>query len=610
MEKKAKQIRLLYLVLGALFIVGVVPVMLAGWMFSGDSAEKLRATEGRYQAQLVQDKARQIELYAQRYREVVQGLARAFALAGGLDALKNPASDAGLRKTLQGDPNLISLSIEPVQGDPHRAFQPNLIQREELDARVNQILARINSQDLVISRPELISSGQETASTIAAPILDENEGIAAAVVAVVSFREVFRGVQSAQKSERELLDAGMPVIFVIDQEGRAVAHPDDTVAFAQKPMNGLKVVQDWMETSSQVASALAPFKLDRNGKSVSMLGAYGTAQLTKDTRLGVIAMQDERAALASVTDMRRQTAWISMAAALLALGIGFFLAQRINSPIQDLVGGARHLAGGDFSRRIAVSRYQEIGELGHTFNLMTERIETYIKDLQRSAKENRELFLGSIKALAAAIDGKDPYTRGHSERVSRFSIAIAQRLGLNTEEVEKIRIGALLHDVGKIGIDDSILKKPSALTNEEFEIMKSHPQKGYKIMSQIPAMKEFLDGMYMHHEMINGEGYPQKLKGDEITLMARIVAVADTFDAMTTDRPYQKAMTLDAAVKRIESFVGTRYDEKVVAALVAACNEGQIQPGRVKLNMKPPTITPLPDATAEAGPVKLVSANS
>ena len=341
-----------------------------------------------------------------------------------------------------------------------------------------------------------------------------------------------------------------------------------------------------------------------------MLAAYGTAQLSRDTSLGVIAMQDERAALATVTDMRRQTAWISMAAALLALGIGFFLAQRINSPIQDLVGGARHLAGGDFSRRIAVSRYQEIGELGHTFNLMTERIETYIKDLQRSAKENRELFLGSIKALAAAIDGKDPYTRGHSERVSRFSIAIAQRLGLNTEEVEKIRIGALLHDVGKIGIDDSILKKPSALTNEEFEIMKSHPQKGYKIMSQIPAMKEFLDGMYMHHEMINGEGYPQKLKGDEITLMARIVAVADTFDAMTTDRPYQKAMTLDAAVKRIESFVGTRYDEKVVAALVAACNEGQIQPGRVKLNMKPPTITSLPDATAEAGPVKLVSANS
>jgi HD-GYP domain-containing protein (c-di-GMP phosphodiesterase class II) len=594
MEKNKKQFRLLYLVLGGLFVVGVVPVMLAGWLFSGDSAEKLRATEGRYQAQLVQDKARQIELYAQRYREVVQGLARAFDLAGGLEALKNPAADAGLRKTLQNDPNLISLSIEPVQGEPHRAFQPNLITREELDARMNQVLAKLNSQEMVISRPELISSGQEIGITIAAPVVDSQENIAAAVVAVVSFRDVFKGFQQMQKSERELLDAGLPVVFVIDQEGRAVAHPDESIAFAQKPMNSLKVVQDWMESSSQVASALAPFKLDRNGKSVSMLGAYGTAQLAKDSMLGVIAMQDERAALATVTDMRRQTAWISMAAALLALGIGLFLAQRINRPIQDLVNGARQLAGGDFSQRIAVSRYQEIGEMGGAFNFMTERIEQYIKELQRSAKDNRELFLGTIKALAAAIDGKDPYTRGHSERVSRFSMAIAQRLGLNAEEVEKIRISALLHDVGKIGIDDSILKKPSALTNEEFEVMKSHPQKGFKIMSQIPAMKEFLPGMYMHHEMVNGAGYPQGLKGDEIPLMARIVAVADTFDAMTTERPYQKAMPLDAALARIETFVGTRYDEKVVAALTAACDEGQIQSGRVKLKTAPLKVVALP----------------
>jgi HD-GYP domain-containing protein (c-di-GMP phosphodiesterase class II) len=604
METNAKQIRLLYLVLGALFFVGVVPVMLAGWLFSGDSAEKLRSTEGRYQAQLVQDKARQIELYAQRYREVVQGLARAFELAGGLESLKNPDSDTGLRKTLQDDPNLISLSIEPVQGDPHRAFQPNLIKREELDARVNQILARINSGDMVISRPELISSGQEIALTIAAPVLDANDGIVAAIVAVVTFRDVFGGFQQTQKSERELLDAGMPVIFVVDQEGRAVAHPDESIAFAQKPMNSLKVVQDWMETSAQVASALAPFKLDRDGKSVSMLGAYGTAELTKDTRLGVIAMQDERAALASVTDMRRQTAWISMAVAALALGIGFLLAHRVTRPIQDLVVGARLLAGGDFSKRIAVSRYQEIGELGHTFNFMTERIEKYINELQHSAQENRALFLGTIKALAAAIDGKDPYTRGHSERVSRFSMAMAQRLGLGAEEVEKVRISALLHDVGKIGIDDNILKKPSALTNEEFEVMKSHPQKGFKIMSQIPAMKEFLPGMYMHHEMINGQGYPQGLKGEEIPLMARIVAVADTFDAMTTERPYQKAMPLDAALARIESFVGTRYDEKVVAALVAACNEGQIQAGRVKLNLAPPTVAPLPAGQPQTQPAQ------
>jgi HD-GYP domain-containing protein (c-di-GMP phosphodiesterase class II) len=225
---------------------------------------------------------------------------------------------------------------------------------------------------------------------------------------------------------------------------------------------------------------------------------------------------------------------------------------------------------------------------------MTDQVERFISDLQKSSEENRQLFIGTVKGLAAAIDGKDPYTRGHSERVSRFSVAIAQRMGINDDEVEKIRISALLHDVGKIGIDDSVLKKPAALTDEEYELMKKHPQKGYKIMSQIPAMKEFLPGMYMHHEMVDGKGYPQGLKGDEIPLMGKIVAVADTFDAMTTDRPYQKAMKFEDAVARIESFVNTRYDAEVVAAFTAACTEGQIRPGSVRLK-RPVAAGPKPE---------------
>jgi HD-GYP domain-containing protein (c-di-GMP phosphodiesterase class II) len=170
-------------------------------------------------------------------------------------------------------------------------------------------------------------------------------------------------------------------------------------------------------------------------------------------------------------------------------------------------------------------------------------------------------------------------------------------LNLPEDEIEKIRISAILHDVGKIGIDDKVLKKPAALTDEEFEIMKQHPQKGYKIMSQIPAMKEFLPGMYMHHEMVNGQGYPQGLKGDEIPLQARIISVADTFDAMTTDRPYQKAMEFEAALARIKSFVGTRYDERVVASLMAACESGQITPGRVRLKRPPKAMAAEPSST-------------
>jgi HD-GYP domain-containing protein (c-di-GMP phosphodiesterase class II) len=584
--ERFSRIRLLYVVLAVLLLVGLLPLGLAGVLLSGRSAEELRAVEGRYQAQLVQDKARQIELYGQRYRDVVSGLARAFEISGGIRVLASTRADARLQSTLQDDPNLIALAICPVRGEVHRAFQPDLIKREELDQRISDVLVRMNSRDVIVGRPQIIRSGQEMGLTIAAPVM-EGEEIVAAVVAVVSFQEVFKAVQqSSSKSARELLDAGLPVVFVVDQNGKAVAHPDAAVAFSERPMTDLKVVQDWLETGAQVQSALAPFTLDRDGRVTPMLGSYATAELDRNSLLGVVAIQDEAAALASVRDMRKQTLYISLMAAVLALLIGFYFAEKLTRPVRELAAGALRIAAGDFSQRVKVPGRTELGQLGASFNQMTDQVERFVGDLQRSANENHDLFLGTVKALAAAIDGKDPYTRGHSERVSRFSVATAQGLGLPESEIEQIRISALLHDVGKIGIDDNVLKKPSALTDSEFEIMKTHPQKGYKIMSQIPAMRDFLPGMYMHHEMINGEGYPQGLRGDEIPMQARIVSVADTFDAMTTERPYQRAMELEAALTRLKSFVGTRYDARVVAAFIAACEAGKIRPGVTRMNRK------------------------
>ncbi len=604
MFNRIGRIRLLYIVLGMLLVVGVVPLALAGWLLSDRTAVELGSVERRYQAQLVQDKARQIELYGQRYRDMVTGLAQAFELAGGVRALNEEGSDARLRKVLQSDPNLIALYIKPVQGAQHGDFQQNIIRPEEVDERVGEVLALMNGAGPVLSRPKIIRSGQEMALTIAAPVMGGADGnqIEAAVVAIVSFREVFKAVQQQSRmSEQDLLDKGLPVVFVVDSEGRAVAHPDERIAFSEKPMTDLKVVQDWQETGAQVQSALAPFTVERDGRKIEMIGSYATAELDGNSHLGVIAIQDERAALASVSDMRRQTFVISLAAATFALLIGFFFAKILTQPVQELAAGAHRIAGGDFSRRIQVRSRTELGELGDSFNLMTDQVERFVSDLQKAADENRQLFLGTVKGLAAAIDGKDPYTRGHSERVARFSVAIAQGLDLPDEEIEKIRISALLHDVGKIGIDDNILKKPAALTDEEFVLMKQHPQKGFKIMSQIPAMREFLPGMYMHHEMIDGNGYPQGLKGDEIPMQARIVSVADTFDAMTTDRPYQRAMKFDDALARIKSLVGTRYDERVVASLMAACESGQVRPGSVRLKRPhkermtapPPTEQPL-----------------
>src|SRR2546430_3340604 len=248
MLKKVGRIRLLYIVLGVLLLVGLLPLAFAGTLLSGRTAEELRSVEGRYQAQLVQDKARQIELYGQRYRDVVTGLARAFEIAGGIRSLNDAGYDTRLQKTLEEDPNLIALAIWPVSGEMHRAFQLDVIQREEVDQRVSEVLAKMSGRGIVVSRPQIIRSGQEMALTVAAPVMGGENGhdIVAAVVAIVSFQEVFKAVhQATSKSERELLDAGLPVVFVVDQNGRAVAHPEASVAFSEKPMTDLKVVQDW-----------------------------------------------------------------------------------------------------------------------------------------------------------------------------------------------------------------------------------------------------------------------------------------------------------------------------------------------------------------------------
>src|SRR5437868_3884159 len=171
-------------------------------------------------------------------------------------------------------------------------------------------------------------------------------------------------------------------------------------------------------------------------------------------------------------------------------------------------------------------------------------------------------------------------------------------MNMSPDDVETLRMSALLHDVGKIAIDDAILKKPAALTDAEYEIMKTHPQRGYKIMSQIPGMEAYLPGMYMHHEMVNGKGYPQGLTDEQIPLQAKIVSVADTFDAMTIDRPYSKGMLLPEALRKIKEFVGTRYDPSVVDALVRGCEAGEIGRGVVM-----PAVVSTTNAAPSGGPV-------
>ncbi len=583
------KISLIYFVILTLLVVGLFPLLLVSWTLSDRSAKELRALEGRYQTQLVQDKARQIELFGQRYGDLVASYAKALELSNDFSVLSSPQTEEKLGTTLEENPFLLALYIKPVGSESIAVRRAKFVATEELEQMSSDFARSFENRRLVFGKPQKIPTSGEIVLPIASPVII-NGNVSATVMAVVSLREISRIMaETRPMSEAELWNSGLPIILVVDETGSAVFHPDASVVASQKSFASLKIVQEWMESSVQVQSALVPFSTEYDSKEHEMIGAYSTANLRNELKLGVIAMQDESRALASVGEMRRTVWLIGLGFAFLALLVGLFLARMMTVPILNLVSVAHQIAAGDYSTRVEAKSFSEIGQLGESFNVMSDKVQEQIEKLARAAEENRELFVGTVKALAAAIDGKDRYTRGHSERVARFSVAIGRRLRMSEDDLEALRISALLHDVGKIAIDDAILKKPAALTDEEFEIMKTHPQRGFKIMSQIPRMSEFLPGMYMHHEMVNGQGYPQGLKGDDIPLQAKIVSVADTFDAMTTDRPYSKGMDLAAALDRIRSFIGTRYDGAVVEALIHACESGEVRPvgGVVKPKQTP-----------------------
>ena len=192
-------------------------------------------------------------------------------------------------------------------------------------------------------------------------------------------------------------------------------------------------------------------------------------------------------------------------------------------------------------------------------------------------KEFQELFLNTITALARAIESKDSYTGGHIDRIENYSMAIANELSLTPEAKERIRWAALFHDIGKIGISEAILQKPGKLTEEEYEEIKKHPQLGADIMKPIKQFKHIIPGILHHQERWDGKGYPNKLKNTEISIDGRVIGVADTFDAMTSDRPYRKGLPKDFALDEIRKCSGTQFDPEVVAAFMTACEKGKIK---------------------------------
>jgi HD-GYP domain-containing protein (c-di-GMP phosphodiesterase class II) len=562
------RIPILYSILAVLILVGVVPLYWYGTQVVGINKERLKTNERLLQNTVTRSLADDITQRQNNLRTSLENLSSAIQVASGNDLTGQHVSTPELRALLDGfvskSDTLAYATIlnSEAKGITAGRMAPDPFMQRELE----HAFQAAREGRTYNGQPLSVGSGKDarTIRLVSSPIM-VNSTFLGMVGGVVDLDFLIKRLQDASQGG---LDA-----YVVDSRGRLVASADKEYVTGQD-MTKLELVKNFVDQGNRTLAATNEFKFVEKDRTIPMLGTISPVTVLE---WGVVAQKTQADAYASINEMQRTAQLLALGAVFLSLLISFLAARRITTPLQTLTESSRAIARGDFTQRVHLKSRTEIGELAQTFNTMSDDLERFVFDLKRAAEENRALFLSSIQMLAGAVDEKDPYTRGHSDRVTRYSVILAKEMGLLTEEIERIRISAQLHDVGKIGIEDRILKKPGALTPEEFEVMKTHTVKGGTILRPVEMLKEMIPGIELHHESLDGRGYPYGLKGDALPLMPRIIMVADTFDAMTTNRPYQAAMDPEYVVRIINSLANTKFDPRVVAAITSVFERGALR---------------------------------
>lgn len=287
-------------------------------------------------------------------------------------------------------------------------------------------------------------------------------------------------------------------------------------------------------------SGYAPI-YDKNGQSVAVLGVDIMAEDVYMTQRQV----------------HRRALFVLVLGIIFSLVLGILLSKRITDPVEKLVEGTRHIARGNLQYHVEIKGDDEISELASSFNQMAE-------NLRESRKRILSYFYDVVQSLVRIIEARDHYTRGHSEVVAEYAEKIALKMGFPKEKVEFLKEIALLHDIGKLGIQESILNKKEKLTDQEWEIIRKHPVIGEDILRPIVLSAEMLAMIRGHHERYDGNGYPDKLSGDNINIFAAILSVADAYDAMTSQRAYRPALTKQESIAELKNNKGTQFNPQVV----------------------------------------------
>jgi HD-GYP domain-containing protein (c-di-GMP phosphodiesterase class II) len=573
-----KRAKILHHVLLVLMFASVGPLGFYGYQVIQINREKLQTQERFSQISIARSVARFISFYLNSAREQLEGFqASALDLRGGAYQMTQLEDNRFLEKKLEDfvtrSKNLLYIHMVNSRGRGVRAGVYNDNEEGVIQHFLAKAFQHASQNQPYMSEPLTIEMGNQIRPVIimSTPIRRQDQWVGATTV-ILGLDDILHWVTENSVAEKK--------VYVVDFNGQIVVHPDPKTKPAGMDFSRIEIVQafmeEWRESQGivRLQGETRSFKLEEDGQEKEMLGTF---YALAEAPWGVIVQIDQKAAFATVADMKAETIKLGTLMLLLSACVGLLSARAITNPIQQLAESTHSIAKGDFSKKIQIKSRTEIGELAETFNKMTDDLELYIQQIRKAGEDNKALFEGTIQALAAAVDERDPYTRGHSQRVTDYSVVLARTLGLDEITIERtIRISAQLHDVGKIGIDDKVLKKPGFLTPEEFEIMKQHTVKGFNIMKSIEPMRDMLPGLKHHHEQWDGNGYPDRLKGEAIPLIARIIAVADTLDAMTTNRPYQQALTFEFAVEKINKNAGIKYDPAIVKAFNQAIQSGDL----------------------------------
>ena len=568
------RIPLLYVILGVLLAISVLPMYFYSAQIENMNRARLKTNEMLLQNTVTRSLADDISqhqdalhLMLANLSSSVQVMMVANSSGGDLSAAKllTPELRALLENFVSSSNDIAYATLlnADAKGVSAGRIEPDAFLQRELE-RAYQAAREGRGYS---GQPLMVGSGKSahTVMLVSSPILYGGRFLGM-IASVVDMDYLIRRLEQVSLS-------GL-IPYVVDSQGRLVAAANAQYATGQD-MTHFDIVRSFVDEGAKAQlAATREFTVGGGKSSTEMLGTYSPVT---SLDWAVVVQKPREDAYRGIYEMQRTGRLLAWLAVFVSVGVSILSARRITSPLQVLARSSQAIARGDFSQRVHLTTRTEIGELATTFNTMSDELEQFVEDLRRAADENKNLFMGSIQMLAGAVDEKDPYTRGHSDRVTRYSMLIATEMGLDPGFLEILRIAAQLHDVGKIGIEDRILKKPGALTPQEFEIMKTHTTKGANLLRPVPQLREMLPGIELHHEALNGRGYPYGLKGDQIPLLARVIAVADTFDALTTTRPYQKAHDSVETLRIIQNLSGQRLDPKAVAALLAVFERGEIR---------------------------------